>query len=204
MRTRRHLHTRLGGGLLATALVVTALATSTAAYAVSWDNVTPYVDSGKSTADLQKLVYTPVAGSTMSAIDAAYANGALSADGTPGLAQVYAHTDHTMYYKSDAKCAGPKSAIAAADSQYTLAAWCFDGTEETSDRWLPQAVTTSQDAEQQSGYSAGGDEVVALWRQEALSDNRAHCPGVPEDTDSSMGLRATTRWSPRSTATART
>lgn len=176
------------GGIVGIVAAAAVLALPTTAQAIGWDGVKPYVNGGQSTADLQKLVYTPT---DTSGIDPAYAAGQLSADGSPGLAQVYAHTNHQLYYKSNAKCAGARSAIDAADAQYTLAAWCFDGSEETSNRWLPQAVTTSQDAERSTGYDAGGDEVVTVWRQEALSDDRARCPGVPEDTARSVGLRAT-------------
>ncbi len=173
------------------ALVLALVAAGSPAQAVAWDDVTPYVDSGKSVTALQKLVWSPVPAANLTAVDAAYTSGALAADGSPGLAQVYAHTDHQMYYKTASTCAGPKSAVAAADGAYTLAAWCFDGDEETSNAWVPQAVTSSQDAEQASGYSAGGDEVVALWRHEASADDRALCPSVPNDPDRSVGLRAT-------------
>ncbi|MGA8112374.1 MAG: hypothetical protein WCA46_01790, partial [Actinocatenispora sp.] len=182
---------RLGGRLLAAALITAAVAVPSAAYAVSWDNVTPYVNSGQSTTGLQKLVYTPEPAANTAAIQAAYDSGKLAADGAPGLAQVYAHTNHQMHYKTDSVCANARSAISAADAKYTLAAWCFDGDEESSNTWLPQAVTSSQDAEQKSGYSAGSDQVVSLWRQEALDGNRARCPGVPSDTGRSVGLRAT-------------
>lgn len=175
-------------GVVGAAVVAAVVGLGTAAHAIGWDNVTPYVDTGKSTANLQKLVWSPA---DTSGIDPAYADGSLSADGSPGLAQVYSHTNHTMYYKTNSACADARSAIADADPHYTLAAWCFGGSDETSNRWLPQAVTSSQDAERAPGYDAGGDEVVAIWRQEALSDDRARCPGVPNDTARSAGLRVT-------------
>jgi hypothetical protein len=174
----------LGGALALT------VAAATTAYAVAWDNVTPFVDSGQSTASMQKLVWTPVPAANLAAVDTAYTAGALSADGSPGLAQVYSHTNHQMYYKTASQCASAKAAISAADAAYTLAAWCFSDTEETSNAWLPQAVSSSQDAEQDSGYSAGGDEMVALWREAATAGNRTRCPSVAADSANSVGLRA--------------
>lgn len=180
---------RLGrAGVLVAAIAAVLLGASSPATAVPWDGVAPYVDSGKSTTGLQQLVWTPT---DTSGIDPAYAAGRLAAEPTPGLGQVYAHTNHAVHYKSDAACADARAAISAADAAYTLAAWCFDGNDETSNRWLPQSVTTSQDAEQAPGYSAGGDEVVGVWRQEASSDDIARCPGLPADTARSAGLRAT-------------
>jgi hypothetical protein len=179
------------GFALGTALAA-VVATATGANAVAWDNVKPVVDSGQSTSGLQKLVWTPVPAANLAAVDAAYAGGALTADSgtTPGLAQVFAHTNQQMYYKSAGQCASAKSAISAADAKYTLAAWCFSGPDETSDTWEPQAVTSSQDAEHFSGYSAGADDVVAVWRQEAGTNNRSLCPSVPDDAGRSVGLRA--------------
>jgi hypothetical protein len=181
---------KLRNGWVAAGVVLAVLAAGSPANAVSWDNVTPHVDSGQSVPALQKLAWSPVPAANLAAVDTAYSSGALAADGSPGLAQVYAHTDHQMADKTSATCAGPRSAISAADAAYTLAAWCFSGTDETSDAWVPQAVTSSQDAEQASGYSAGGDEMVALWRHEASADDRGPCPGVPADPDRSVGLRA--------------
>ena len=101
--------------------------------AVAWDNVTPVVDSGKSTSGLQKLVWQPQSATNLAAVDTAYGAGAPSADGTPGLAQVYSHTNQQMYYKSASQCPAAKAAVADADARYTLAAWCFSGSDETSD-----------------------------------------------------------------------
>lgn len=81
--------------------------------------------------------------------------------------------------------------MADADATYTLAAWCFSGSDESSDDWMPQAVTSTQDAQQDSGYAAGCDEVVAIWRQPASSGNRGRCTSVPNDSGRSVGLRAT-------------
>lgn len=133
MRTGR-IWLSLGGAVALT------VAWATTASAVSWDNVTPYVDSGKSTTALQKLVWSPSSSTALAAVDDAYRTGLLSADGAPGLAQVYGHPEQQMYYKTDANCGTAKSAIADADAQYTLAAWCFTGDDETSDAWLPQGV----------------------------------------------------------------
>lgn len=55
---------------------------------------------------------------------------------------------------------------------------------------MPQAVTSSQDAQQYSGYAAGG-EVVGLWRQPANAGNRGRCTSVPDDDGRSVNLRAT-------------
>ncbi|MBY8881198.1 hypothetical protein [Actinacidiphila acidipaludis] len=176
-------------------LAVTALAaalTVSSAFAVGWNDTAAYVDSGKSTAGLQQLVWSPQPSGNLAAIDAAYAGGQLTADGSPGLAQVFSHTNKRMYYKTDAECDSARSAVTAADAAYTLAGWCFDHTsdEASSNAWVPQSVTTSQDAERSSGYHAGGDEVVVLWRHEADADNRTRCPGVPDDSGRSVGLRA--------------
>lgn len=172
--------------------ILAAMLTVSGAFAVSWDNVTPYVDSGKSTAGLQQLVWSPQPAANLAAVDAAYAAGGLTADGSPGLAQVFSHTNKQMYYKTNTECDTARPAIAAADAAYTLAAWCFGHTsdEASSNAWLPQSVTSSQDAEQYSGYHAGGDEVVVVWRHAADADNRARCPGVPDDSGRSVGLRA--------------
>ncbi|HTJ36170.1 MAG TPA: hypothetical protein VL738_23395 [Dactylosporangium sp.] len=175
-------------GLVLAAAVGVVLAGSATAWAVAWDNVKPVVDSGQSTSGLQKLVWSA---SNLSAVDAAFADGTLSADGSPGLAQVYSHTNQQMYYKTASQCASAKAAVSAADAKYTLAAWCFAGSDETSDAWVPQAVTSSQDAEQYSGYAAGGDEVVGLWRQSASAGNRGRCTSVPDDPARSVNLRAT-------------
>jgi hypothetical protein len=187
MRKLRARRWALGAAALGSALILTA----SPAGAVTWDNVAPHVDSGKSVTSLQKLAWSPVAAANTAAVTAAYSAGTLSADGGPGLAQVYSHANRTMYYKTASQCASARSAISAADTSYTLAAWCFDGAEETSNAWVPQSVTSSQDASQAAGYSPGGDEVVAVWRQEAASGNRARCPGVANNPDSSVGLRAT-------------
>lgn len=175
-------------GLILAGTVAIVLAGTATAWAVSWDNVTPVVDSGKSTAGLQKLVWSPA---NLAPVDAAYSAGTLAADGSPGLAQVYSHTNQQMYYKSASQCASAKAAVSAADAKYTLAAWCFAGSDETSDAWVPQAVTSSQDAERSSGYSAGGDEVVGIWRQAANASNRGRCTSVPDDSGRSVNLRAT-------------
>jgi hypothetical protein len=175
------------GSVLAVAIGV-VLAGSASAWAVDWDNVKPVVDSGKSTSALQKLVWSPT---NLAPVDAAYAAGTLSANGSPGLAQVYSDTNQQMYYKSASQCSAAKAAISAADAKYTLAAWCFAGTDETSDAWLPQAVTSSQDAQQDPGYSAGGDEVVGVWRQAADASDRGRCTSVPDDAGRSVNLRAT-------------
>ncbi|WP_155369696.1 hypothetical protein [Catellatospora vulcania] len=175
--------------VLALALAAAGL-TSGTAQAVSWDNVTPHIDS-KSVTGLQQLAWSPIAADRLAAVDTAYANGALTATGGPGLSQVYGDTNQQMYYKSHANCAQAKSVITAADAAYTLAAWCFAGSDETSDAWLPQAVTSSQDAAQRAGYTPGDDQVVALWRQAAATGNRARCPGVADDPEASVGLRAT-------------
>jgi hypothetical protein len=175
-------------GVVLAGAVATALAGTATAWAVSWDNVTPVVDSGKSTSGLQKLVWSPA---NRAPVDAAYSAGTLSADGSPGLAQIYSHTNQQMYYKSASQCASAKAAVSAPDAKYTLAAWCFAGSDETSDAWVPQAVTSSQDAERSSGYSAGGDEVVGIWRQAANASNRGRCTSVPDDSGRSVNLRAT-------------
>ncbi|MEH0842451.1 hypothetical protein V6U81_08685 [Micromonospora sp. CPCC 205711] len=188
MRTSARLrHWAFGTTLLAAALAVTTI-TPTSAYAVSWDNVTPYVDSGKSLTGLQQLVWQPADAAGLAAVDTAAAAGALT--GTPGLTQVYNDTNHQMYYKTHSNCSSARSAIAAADAAYTLAAWCFAGADETSDAWIPQSVTSSQDAAQQAGYVPGSDQVVGLWRQAAAADNRVQCPGVADDPEASVGLRA--------------
>ncbi|MCG5435249.1 hypothetical protein [Micromonospora foliorum] len=173
------------------AAVALTLTWAPTASAVSWDNVKPYINSGISTSDLQKLVWSPKSATELAAVDDAYRTGLLSADGAPGLAQVYSHTNQQMYYKTNSACSTAKTVIADADAQYSVAAWCFTGADETSNAWLPQAITTSQDAEQSSGYSAGGDEVLGLWRQAATSSNRVRCPGVADNSASSVGLRAT-------------
>src|SRR5690242_6931429 len=79
------------GGLVLGGIVAVTVVAATAAYAVAWDNVTPYVNSGQSTASLQKLVWSATPAASLAAGDAAYSAGRLSADGSPGLAQVYSH-----------------------------------------------------------------------------------------------------------------
>ncbi|WP_426503285.1 hypothetical protein ACPPVO_37400 [Dactylosporangium sp. McL0621] len=49
-----------------------------------------------------------------------------------------------MHDKSASRCSAAKAAISAADAQYTPAAWCFAGADETSDAWVPQAVTSNR------------------------------------------------------------
>ncbi|MEW2290945.1 hypothetical protein [Streptomyces sp. NPDC047841] len=179
-------------GVLAVPVLTVVLAVASA-FGVSWDNVTPYVNSGKSTTALQQLVWSPQPAANLAAVDTAYAGGRLSADGSPGLAQVFSHPSSQMYYKTSTKCATPRPAIAAADAAYTLAAWCFDPTSDEAklDSWVPQSLTSSQDAEQYSGYKAGGDQMAVVWRHTADAGNRGRCPGVPDDSGRSVGLRAT-------------
>src|SRR5690349_6927148 len=98
---------------LAAAATVPLLVAGGTAWAVSWDNVKPVVDSGKSTSGLQKLVWSPQSAANLAAVDTAYSDGSLAADGSPGLAQVYSHTNQQMYYKSASQCASAKAAVSA-------------------------------------------------------------------------------------------
>ncbi|QLJ02920.1 hypothetical protein HZZ00_19210 [Streptomyces sp. NEAU-sy36] len=88
-----------------------------------------------------------------------YAGGRLSADGSPGLARVFSRPGGRMYYKTSTKCA-------TADAAYTLTARCFDpsGDEVKPDSWGPQSLTSSQEAEQYSGYQVGGGPSMLMSR----------------------------------------
>jgi hypothetical protein len=102
------------------------------------------------------------------AVDDANTRGALLGNRT--MTQVLAGANRTLAYKSSSACTTAKASIAELDdAPHHVGAWCFDSGDEDAGRsldssdWVPQAVTSSNEAAV-GGYT-GPSAVAVTWYQ---------------------------------------
>ncbi|WP_405773635.1 hypothetical protein [Streptomyces sp. NBC_01538] len=165
-RHRRQKRGRALRGVLAgTALALTAAATIvSASQAVSSDNPGP-LKSVTSTAELRnfQLKEHLAAKSSLDRL-------ATSMGGTVGVSTVLEHANRTM--RTGAECA-PTETGALPVAPKATRAYCWDYADSASQRWLPQSVTTSGDADEDGRWGANR-VILSGW-----THNDAK-PGEPE------------------------
>ncbi|MEU6225457.1 hypothetical protein [Streptomyces sp. NPDC047042] len=165
-RHRRQKRGRALRGLLAgTALALTAAATIvSASQAVSSDNPGP-LKSLTSTAELKDFQLKEHLASKSSLDRLADSMG-----GTVGVSTVLEHTNRTLH--NAAECA-PTETEALPVTPAATRAYCWDQADSASQRWLPQSVTTSGDADEDGRWGANR-VILSGWTH---NDAR---PGEPE------------------------
>lgn len=170
----RHRRQRRGralrGVLAATALALTAAATIvSASQAVSSDNPGP-LKSVTSAAELNNFQLKEHLASKRSLDRLATSMG-----GTVGVSTVLEHTNRTM--RAAAECA-PTEAEALPVAPAATRAYCWDHADSASQRWLPQSVTTSGDADEDGRWGANR-VILSGW---------THNDAKPDEPEVSQGL----------------
>lgn len=160
----------LRGALAGTALALTAAATIvSASQAVSSDNpgALKSVTSAAELANFQ-LKEHQVAKSSLDRL-------ASSMGGTVGVSTVLENTNRTM--RNTAECA-PTETGALPVAPSATRAYCWDSADSASQRWLPQSVTTSGDADEDGRWGANR-VILSGW---------THNDAKPDEPEVSRGL----------------
>ncbi|WP_329269470.1 hypothetical protein [Streptomyces sp. NBC_01451] len=170
-RHRRQRRGRALRGVLAgTALALTAAATIvSASQAVSSDNPGPLrsITSAAELTDFQLKEHL----ASKSSLDRL----ATSMGGTVGVSTVLEHTNRTL--RGAAECA-PTETGALPVAPTATHAYCWDEADSASQRWLPQSVTTSGDADEDGRWGANR-VILSGW---------THNDAKPDEPEVSRGL----------------
>ncbi|MFF3379272.1 hypothetical protein ACFYXF_40755 [Streptomyces sp. NPDC002680] len=170
-RHRRQKRGRALRGVLAgTALALTAAATIvSASQAVSSDNPGP-LKSVTSTAELANFQLKEHLTAKSSLDRLATAMG-----GTVGVSTVLEHTNRTM--RNTAECV-PTETEALPVAPTATRAYCWDDADSASQRWLPQSVTTSGDADEDGRWGANRVILSGWTHNDAKPDEPAVSQGL--------------------------
>ncbi|NEC90005.1 hypothetical protein [Streptomyces sp. SID12501] len=162
-RHRRQRRGRALRGVLAgTALALTAAATIvSASQAVSSDNPGP-LRSITSAAELKDFQLKEHLASKRSLDRLATSMG-----GTVGVSSVLEHTNRTL--RGAAECA-PTETEALPVAPTATRAYCWDDADSASQRWLPQSVTTSGDADEDGRWGANRVILSGWTHNDAKTD----------------------------------
>ncbi|MFD9441287.1 hypothetical protein ACFWBR_23045 [Streptomyces sp. NPDC060006] len=158
----RVLRATLSGAALALTAAATIISTSQAAGSDNPGPLTPLTSSSE--INKLQLHENLVAGSTLDTLQSGMG-------GNVGVGAVLKSANHPMRNKAD--CAGTEAAALPVEPAATRA-YCWDSGDATTQKWLPQSVTTSGDADNDGRW--GSDRVIlAGWTH---NDHKAGEPAA--------------------------